>query len=226
MTSSESVSSHHIPILLEPITDFLTEGLCAISPDKKPGLIVDCTLGGGGHTASILQKIQKQNNAVKHKVLATDQDPEAIRRAKSRFARELGEGLLEIHPLPFSRVLDAVGDRPIYGLMADLGISSDQIDSESRGFSFRYPAPLDMRMNPNAGQPLETLLETWSETELADLIWKYGEERHSRKIARRMIDRRERGELPRDSKSLADLIAGVFPPAQRHGRIRYPGMGR
>ena len=143
-----TTSSRHIPILLDPITDFLTEGIAAISPDKKPGLIVDCTLGGGGHTASILQKLRAQNNALKHKVLATDQDPEAIQRAKVRFASEIAEGLLEIHHSPFSRVLDAVGGRPIYGLMADLGISSDQIDSETRGFSFRYPAPLDMRMNP------------------------------------------------------------------------------
>lgn len=212
-------TSRHVPILLDPITDFLTEGLPLLPADARPGVIVDCTLGGGGHTASLLQKIRAHDNAAKHKVLATDQDPDAIQRAKIRFEAELREGRLEIHHSPFSRVLDAVGDRPIYGLMADLGISSDQIDSETRGFSFRYPAPLDMRMNPTAGHSLGELLATWSETELADLLWKYGEERLSRKIARRIVDRRERGELPKDTLELANLIGSAFPPAQRHGRI-------
>ncbi|MBS1959742.1 MAG: 16S rRNA (cytosine(1402)-N(4))-methyltransferase RsmH [Bdellovibrionales bacterium] len=214
-----SETTRHIPILLDPITDFLTQGLTALSSDKKAGVVVDCTLGGGGHTASLLQKIRALNNTVGHKVLAIDQDPDAIRRGKVKFEREIKSGLLEIHHIPFSHALDAIGNRPIYGLMADLGVSSDQIDSESRGFSFRYPASLDMRMNTTTGQPLSTMLQTWSEVQIADLLFKYGEERLSRKIARRIVDRRETNELPQNTKGLAELIASSFPPAQRHGRI-------
>jgi 16S rRNA (cytosine1402-N4)-methyltransferase len=74
-------------------------------------------------------------------------------------------------------------------------------------------------MNPSQGQPLSECLKHWNETELADIIWKYGEERESRKIARRIIEHRQRGTLPTDTKTFADLIASSFPPAQRHGRI-------
>jgi 16S rRNA (cytosine1402-N4)-methyltransferase len=215
-------TSHHVPILLRPIIDFLiqrvTDGAGSAHPTPPiEGVFIDCTLGGGGHTRALLDALNALHS--RHRVIAFDQDPEAIARGRQRFGAELDRGELEIHHRPFSQLLDAVGGRPIIGLMADLGVSSDQIDSRERGFSFRYPAPLDMRMNTQTGLPLSKWLETISESELADVLWKYGEERLSRKIARRFIERRQRGEFPNDTQALGDLIASCYPPAQRHGRI-------
>lgn len=218
-------TSHHISILLQPITDFLIEGIRELPAQSTPGVLVDCTFGGGGHTRALLeglQQLRKQDPsgaAENVKVLATDQDPEAITRGRIQFAPYLESGQLELHHQAFSTVLSAVGSRPIYGITADLGISSDQIDSDQRGFSFRFPAPLDMRMNTTQGSPLSECFQRWSEAEIADILWNYGEERASRKIARRLIEARQKQTLPQDTQSLAQLIAGCLPPAQRHGRI-------
>ena len=211
--------THHIPILLEPITDFLLDGLKKLPESAPPGLILDCTLGGGGHTSRLIEKMKAHPETLKHCVLGLDQDPEAIARNEKRFESEIKDGLLQIKHSPFSRALKQVGDRPIYGLMADLGISSDQIDSEQRGFSFRYAAPLDMRMNISAGESLAEMLAEISETDLADLIWKYGEERFSRKIARKLISLRAAGTFPQDTLQLAEAIAQVFPPPLRFKRM-------
>lgn len=212
-------TSHHIPILLDPIVDFLIVGLENLPSDAAPGLILDCTLGGGGHTARILEKMKANPALLKHRVLGVDQDPEAIARNRIKFEKEIQNQQIEVVHSSFSNALSHVHGRPIYGVLADLGISSDQIDSETRGFSFRYPAPLDMRMNINAGQSLRELLLEISETDLADLIWKYGEERFSRKIARKIVDLRTQNKLPDTTSALADAIASVFPPPMRHKRI-------
>jgi 16S rRNA (cytosine1402-N4)-methyltransferase len=212
-------TSHHIPILLEPIAEFLVSGLEALPSDAPAGIILDCTLGGGGHTARVLEKIQSNPALMKHCVLGIDQDPEAIARNHLKFEKEIQSKQLEVVHSNFSNALKHIGDRPLYGLMADLGISSDQIDSQTRGFSFRFPSPLDMRMNTNAGIPLKDLLMDLREAELADLIWKYGEERNSRRIARKIVELRSKNELPQDTLSLASAIASTFPPAMRHGRI-------
>lgn len=212
-------TSHHIPILLEPITDFLVDGLRQLPVSAPPGIILDCTLGGGGHTSRILEKMKAEPALMKHRVLGVDQDPEAIARNQIKFENEIKSGLIEVVHSSFGNALKYLGDRPLYGVLADLGISSDQIDSETRGFSFRYPAPLDMRMNTTSGTPLKDLLMDLSETELADLIWKYGEERFSRKIARKIVELRTKDQLPQDTMALASAIASTFPPSMRHGRI-------
>ncbi len=208
--------THHIPILLEPISHFLVEGIQNLPESAPSGVILDCTLGGGGHSANILSKLGRR---AKHRIIGIDRDPDAIVRDQVRFAEEISLGLIEVVHASFSQALEAVGDRPIYGLLADLGISSDQIDSQTRGFSFRYPAPLDMRMNTKAGISLQDYLGDVSESELSDVIWKYGEERLSRKIARRLIDLRSRGILPKNTLELGDAVAASFPPAMRHKGI-------
>lgn len=213
------ILTRHIPILLDPITDFLTEGLLALPPSAPAGIIIDCTLGGGGHTSSILEKISKHPSLAAHCVVGMDQDPSAIERNQTRFKNEIAQGKIEVVHAPFSQALKVANGRPIYGILADLGISSDQIDSETRGFSFRFPAPLDMRMNVNTGLSLADWLAQISETELADVIWKYGEERFSRKIARKLIDLRVKNQFPKDTRELADAIASVFPPKDRHRGI-------
>ena len=214
-----SGTSHHIPILLDPITDFLVEGIRALSDSAEPGVILDCTLGGGGHTLCMIEKIKALPGSANFRVLGVDRDPDAIRRNQEKFAEEIRAGLLEIHYGSFSESMEFVQNRPIFGLLADLGVSSDQIDSDSRGFSFRFKAPLDMRMNPARGVPLSVWLESVSEAELADVIWRYGEERFSRKIARKIIDLRSKGALPSDTEALSNAIQSVFPPALRHQGI-------
>jgi 16S rRNA (cytosine1402-N4)-methyltransferase len=212
-------SSHHIPILLDPIADFLVEGLAQLPADAPAGLIIDCTLGGGGHTSRILEKMRQNPALTRHKIIGVDRDPDAIARNQHKFAAELERGEMEIVHSSFSNALSAVNQRPIYGILADLGISSDQIDSKTRGFSFRYPAPLDMRMNTTTGTSLHELLMEIGEAELADLIWKYGEERFSRKIARKIIELRSKNALPDTTSGLADAIASTFPPPLRHKKI-------
>ena len=211
--------SHHVPILLEPITDFLVEGLRSLPETAAPGLILDCTLGGGGHTSRLLEKMALHPELKKHRVLGIDRDPDAIGRNQTRFKADLEAERLEVTHSSFSESLLAVNGRPIYGLMADLGISSDQIDSETRGFSFRYPAPLDMRMNTTRGISLKEWLETAGETQISDVIWKYGEDRFSRKIARKLVDLRAKSALPQNTLELAEAIASTFPPA-----LRYKGI--
>ncbi|MBU6154377.1 MAG: 16S rRNA (cytosine(1402)-N(4))-methyltransferase RsmH [Bdellovibrionales bacterium] len=219
LSEKEAETTRHIPILLEPITDFLADGIRALPADSKPGVILDCTLGGGGHSARLLEKLSLIAGAEKHRVLGVDRDLDAISRNQARFRDSVATGKMEIHHGAFSESMKFIGSRPIYGLLADLGVSSDQIDSESRGFSFRFNAPLDMRMNQTKGVSLLEWLENVSETELAEVIWKYGEERFSRKIARRIVDLRGRGQIPKDTHSLAGAIRSVFPPSMRHQGI-------
>ena len=219
MISPQIGTSRHIPILLEPIADFLVARLKSLPTNAPPGLILDCTLGGGGHTARILEKMGEDPTLMRHSVLGIDQDPEAVNRNKIKFDSEIQGKTLEVVHGSFSDARMHARGRPIYGLLADLGISSDQIDSETRGFSFRFPASLDMRMNTNAGTPLKEILLGLTEAELADLIWKYGEERLSRRIARKIVELRTRNQLPENTLSLAEAIASVFPPALRHKRM-------
>ncbi len=216
---SASETTRHIPILLEPITDFLAEGIRSLPEHSEPGVILDCTLGGGGHSARLLEKLASIPGARNHRLIGVDRDLDAISRNRARFQKELEDGVMELHHCAFSESMKIIGNRPLYGVLADLGISSDQIDSETRGFSFRFDAPLDMRMNQSRGIPLSEWLEGVSETDLADVIWRYGEERFSRKIARRIVDLRSRGQMPKTTADLADAIRSVFPPGMRHQGI-------
>ncbi len=173
--------------LLKPLTD---------------GIVVDATLGLGGHSAAILANFDKTI------VVGIDQDAEAIDFAKERLEK-FGERIT-IFQANFSDIKKVLSDAKIEkvdGILADLGVSSLQFDSETRGFSFRFDAPLDMRMNADSDtETAAELLETLSEFEIARIIYEYGEERFSRRIARRIIERRERGEPVKTTKELAELV--------------------
>ena len=171
--------------------------------DPQPGeTFVDATLGLGGHSEAILENFDNT------RIIGIDQDAEAIKPAKKRLAK-FGERI-RIIQANFSEIKQVLADADIEkvdGVLADLGVSSLQLDSETRGFSFRFDAPLDMRMN--ADSELETaaeLLETLSEFEIARIIYEYGEERFSRRIARRIVERRERGEPVKTTTELAELV--------------------
>lgn len=165
-------------------------------------IFVDATLGLGGHTEAILSL------SAETKVIGIDQDTQAIEFAGERLEK-FGERI-EIFHSNFSeikQVLARAGIEKVDGILADLGVSSLQFDSETRGFSFRFDAPLDMRMNADSdAETAAEMLENLSEEEIADIIYKFGEERFSRRIARRIVWKREIGEPVRTTKELAETV--------------------
>jgi 16S rRNA (cytosine1402-N4)-methyltransferase len=155
----------------------------------------------------------------KAKVIGIDQDYEAIELAKIRLAK-FGDNL-QVVKANFSEIKQFV-DEKVDGILADLGVSSLQFDSETRGFSFRFDAPLDMRMNANSDdETAAELLERLSEFQIAKIIYEYGEERFSRKIARKIVEKRENGEPIKTTKQLADLVAKtIFTKEKIHPATR------
>ena len=189
----------HTPVLL-------SESLRLLAP-QNGGLFVDATLGLGGHAEAIL------DTSAKTHLIGIDRDVEALRLAKERLSR-FGERVEFVHA-NFSQVTEVVHEsgfgRPD-GVIADLGVSSMQLDSETRGFSFRFDAPLDMRMDADSGERTAAeLLATLGQDELANIIYQYGEERRSRRIARRIIERRENGDPVTTTFELADLVRRSVP---------------
>ena len=187
-------SAPHRPVLLRETIELLAA--------ERGGLFVDCTVGLGGHSEAILQ------TSPDAQVLGIDRDEEALRLARERLA-EFGGRFRAVRAdfRELTRVLATANVGQPRGILADLGVSSWQLDSPSRGFSFRHDAPLDMRMD--ASGDVETaaeLLGRLSEVEIARLIFEYGEERHSRRIARRIVARRDAGEPVTSTTELAKLV--------------------
>lgn len=197
MSSPLSPNFVHIPVLPEAVI----AGLAI----QAGGKYLDTTVGGGGHSRLILEA----DAAVT--LLALDQDPNAIAAAKSTLAA-FGDRVEFWHG-NFGDFLP--GDRRFDGILADLGVSSAQFDIAERGFSFRREAPLDMRMNPQQPLTAADIVNHWDETELANAIYHYGEERLSRRIARKIVDQRPL----QTTTALAEVIAGCVPKKYRYGRI-------
>jgi 16S rRNA (cytosine1402-N4)-methyltransferase len=187
----------------------LAESLELLNPQHGE-VFVDATLGLGGHTEAILAKGAK--------VIGIDQDLDAIELAKVRLA-EFGDNFKVVHA-NFSEINNVV-EGQVDGILADLGVSSLQFDSETRGFSFRFDAPLDMRMDANSDKPTAAqLLETLSEFEIARIIYEYGEERFSRRIARKIVEKRELGEPIKTTKQLVQLIGNSKSKEKIHPATR------
>jgi 16S rRNA (cytosine1402-N4)-methyltransferase len=185
------------------------------------GTLVDATLGLGGHSRELLRAVGPTG-----RVIGLDRDPEALRRAEARLRAECSAwGWTECPLVPvhtdfrhLGEALDARGIGPVDGFLFDLGVSSMQLDFPERGFSFRSEGPLDMRMNPDADLTAAEFVNTRSELELARVLWEYGEERHSRKIARRIVE--QRGKKPLSTtKELEELVWLSYPPQERRGRL-------
>ncbi len=155
----------------------LFEEACAGLLPCAGGLYLDCTLGRGGHTRGILDR-----SAPDGRVVALDRDPVALDAVREAFGDDAGR--LELHRLPFSRAAEALAGRLVDGVVADLGVSSPQLDDPARGMSFRHDGPLDMRMGDDVDETAWELVRRLRDDELADVIYQYGEERASRPIAR------------------------------------------
>ncbi|MBD2300790.1 16S rRNA (cytosine(1402)-N(4))-methyltransferase RsmH [Nostoc sp. FACHB-87] len=187
----------HLPVLPQEVIAGL-----AVSGG---GHYLDTTVGGGGHSRLILQ------TAPDVQLTAIDQDEDALAAAKKELA-EFGDRVKFIQS---NFAAYQFPDATFNGILADLGVSSYQLDTPERGFSFRHTASLDMRMNQQASLTAADVINEWEEAELADIFFKYGEERLSRRIARRIVERR-----PFDTTTaLAEAIASAVPPKYRYGRI-------
>ncbi len=184
----------HRPVLLRETLDFLEAA--------RGGLYVDGTVGLGGHSEAILKASPET------RVIGIDLDSESLKFASERLA-EFGNRFRPVHAnfRDIERVLGESGERPD-GVIVDLGVSSLQLDSPGRGFSFRFDAPLDMRLDAEGETDTAAdLLLRLSEEKIARIIFEYGEERRSRRIARRIVERREQGQPIGTTKDLADVIA-------------------
>lgn len=186
----------HVSVLLE-------ETLALLDP-KGGELFIDATLGLGGHTEALLLTDQTV------RVIGIDQDTKAMSHAKERLKR-FGDRVEFVHA-NFSDIATIAKGRKVDGILADLGVSSLQFDSGDRGFSFRFDAPLDMRMDADGdSQTAAELLAELDEEDIANLIYKYGEERASRKIARWIVEKRKIGEPITTTTQLAKLVERAVP---------------
>ena len=188
----------------------LHETVDAIVGDTN-GIYIDATFGRGGHSRLLLSKLSAQA-----RVLAFDKDPEAIAVGQQLMAEDTRFTI--IHD-SFASLENQLSQQQLMGkidgLMADLGVSSPQLDDANRGFSFMNDGPLDMRMNPDQGQSAAEWLQTVSESELADVFFQYGEERHSRRIAKAIKKALEQAPIT-STKKLAEIIATAHPAWERH----------
>jgi len=192
-----TIDFSHVPVLSREVITGL-----AVRPG---GYYLDATVGGGGHTRLILEA------AADVKVTAIDQDRDALSAAKQQLA-EYGERVQFIHS---NFAAYEFPERTFDGILADLGVSSYHLDTADRGFSFQKTASLDMRMDRQQSLTAADVINEWDEAELADIIFKYGEERLSRRIARRIVENRPFT----TTTELADAIASWVPRQYRYGRI-------
>ena len=190
---------HHKPVLFEETIDSL-----AIRPE---GLYIDGTMGGGGHSEAILQRLTTG------RLLSIDQDPDAIQAAGQRLSRYPQSIRVQGNFSSMKEIAHAQGWEQVDGVLLDIGVSSYQLDAPERGFSYHHDAPLDMRMSQQ-GVSARDLVNGLSEQELADVIFRYGEDRNARRIARGIVEAREQQPLETTGQ-LAEVIKASVPAKVR-----------
>lgn len=225
--ASETQTYSHTPVLIDEISnELLSARTAAIAAriaesneqrDTKIGdfgedrilRFVDCTFGGGGHAARLIQDAIKLG--IRLECIGFDRDPDRIQEGQQKYKALIDAGQLRLIHAEFSKLDQFVSDHSQDAVLADLGFSSFQIDDPLRGFSFKNDGPIDMRMNPKSHDPRAfDLLATLSEEDLADIFFKYGEERLSRRIARSVVFHRDRGTLKDSTQFLASLVEQSF----------------
>jgi 16S rRNA (cytosine1402-N4)-methyltransferase len=193
-------SPRHVPVLLEEVLKYLNV--------RPGGVICDATLGLAGHSSEIVKRLGGRG-----KLIAFDRDPEAMEAAKVRLEEvraELGDEMPKVvfEPRAFSEASSVIEPGSLDGLFADFGVSSLQLDEAHRGFSFRSDGPLDMRMNTREGETAEQVVNQADENDLANLIYEFGEERRSRRIARAIV----RARPITTTAELARIVSAEAPP--------------
>lgn len=192
----------HIPVLFNETIDALN-----VRPD---GIYVDCTAGGGGHCAAVAERLTTG------RIIAIDQDPEAVANLQERFKNNGRVTIVHDNFVNISSILENLGIDGVDGIMADLGVSSHQLDTDERGFSFHKDAPLDMRMSME-GMSAADIVNTASQSELQKIIYTYGEEKFAPSIARNIVKAREKKPIE-TTFELVDIIKASMPmKAKRDG---------
>jgi 16S rRNA (cytosine1402-N4)-methyltransferase len=199
---ADTPAARHVPVLA-------AEMLAYLAP--QPGqILVDATLGTGGHGRLLAEGIGPAG-----RLIGLDRDPAMLALANP-LLQALPVVLRQANFADLRDVLDRLQIPAVDGVLADLGFSSDQLEDPQRGLSFQRSGPLDMRLNPAVGEPASNLLRRLSERQLADLFWTYGEERFSRRVARRIVETRKRAPLE-TTDQLADLVRRCVPRSRGHG---------
>lgn len=197
--SVKATADRHIPVLVDRCTELLA--------NAEHGLVVDATLGMGGHTEALLQSYPQI------RVVGIDRDPRALELAGERLSA-YGDRFEAFHGT-YDQIAEAADEAD--GVLMDLGVSSMQLDEEERGFSYSSDAPLDMRMDTTTGISAAELVNTASAAELREILYRYGEEKFAPAIAARIVKRREESPLTRTSE-LAEIVRESIPaPSRRTG---------
>ena len=186
--------SMHIPVLTKEVIMNLLH--------DKDGRYLDVTSGFGGHSTAILEQLNHGS------LIATDQDPDAIKYLKKKFE---SEKRITIYQSRFSDLAQLLNSEKFDGILADIGVSSYQLDKAERGFSFMKDGPLDMRMNQkNIGEDASSWLNNAPEQEISNILWKYGEEKKAKRIAKAIVEARKNFKI-RTTKELAEIILEETP---------------
>ena len=197
----------HVPVLLDRVVALLAPAI-----GRADAVLVDATLGLGGHSEAVLSRF----DAVR--VIGIDRDPEALALASERLA-PYGDRFIAVHAVydELADVLDEVGLRAVDGVLFDLGVSSMQLDVRERGFAYAADAPLDMRMDGSTGKTAAEVLNTYDASELTRILREYGEERFARKIASAVVRERETEPFTTSARLVELLYAEIPAPARRTG---------
>ncbi len=187
---------NHISVLLEESVNALD-----IKPD---GIYVDCTAGGGGHSSEVLKKLGE-----KGRMILFDRDPDAIETVTNRFKGDSRVTIVHSNFSEIKKVLAELNVNGVDGIIADLGVSSHQLDTAERGFSFHYDAPLDMRMSQQ-GTTAEDIVNSYSQKELFNVISKYGEEKFASSVANAIVRARDKKRIE-TTLELAEIVSNAIP---------------
>ena len=192
---------HHVTVLLDETVEAVVT--------NPSGKYVDCTLGGAGHSKRVLKKLDSTG-----KLICFDQDALAILHAKEIFGEDQRVTLVNRNFESLEEILKGLDLLPVNGILFDLGVSSPQLDEAERGFSYMQDAPLDMRMDPSSSLTAREIVNSWTEEGLAQLIWKYGEEKWSKRIAQFIVQTRNE-RLLETTGDLVQVIKAAVPAAVR-----------
>jgi len=192
----------HVSVLLKECTDWLVT-----DPD---GIYVDCALGGAGHSSEIVSRLSD-----KGRLIGIDQDKDALAAAKERLQNaRCRVDIIKSNFKDLKKVLGDLGIEDVTGILFDLGVSSYQLDTPERGFSYMHEGPLDMRMNRDISLTADTIVNTYSEAALAELFWRYGEERWAKRIANFIVAERQKMPL-HTTGELVEVIKKAIPKGAR-----------
>ncbi|MBI2701837.1 MAG: 16S rRNA (cytosine(1402)-N(4))-methyltransferase [Mycobacterium sp.] len=214
---SDSAASEfgHVPVLAQRCVDLLTPALTRHRPDGAGAVLVDATLGAGGHAQRFLTELPGL------RMIGLDRDPSALDIARDRLA-PFAERVTLVHTR-YDGITDALTEsgygtvESVDGILFDLGVSSMQLDRAERGFAYAKDAPLDMRMDPSSPLTAADIVNTYGEAELADILHRYGEERFARRIAAQIVRRRARAPFTSTAELVALLYEAIPAPARRTG---------